>query len=274
MYKIDHIVHFVDDPEDATKDLRKQGLHVVPGGRHEQWGTYNALCYFDTAYIELIGIHDKEKFKEAASIPYTLHQTHARGNYQNGLVRVAISTTTIDEDARSFRAAGFDVIGPDHFTRTRPDGSVIGWQLLHVGRKECQIELPFFIQWDQPEEERVEEMQELGIIQEHEVGPLQIAEVSYIVPNFETAEALVQLCMLESTLTRDEELRAEVLTVHTPTGNLAFYCPYDDGDAWDVLMEEGAGIYTLILAGASKERLLHYENASYLFTAERENTRL
>ena len=266
MYKIDHIVHFVDNPVEAMKDLGKQGLHVVPGGKHEQWGTFNALCYFDTAYIELIAIHDHEKFREAASIPYTLHETYARRNYENGLVRVAISTTTIEEDARSFRAAGFEVIGPDHFTRTRPDGSVVGWQLLHVGRKECQIELPFFIQWDQPEEERVQEMQSLGIIQEHEAGPLQIAEVSYIVPNFETAQALLELCVLESTLTMDEELKAEVLMVHTSTGNLAFYRPYDEGDAWDVLMKEGPGIYTLVLEGALRESMLYYENASYMFT--------
>ena len=265
MYKIDHIVHFVDDPKEAIKDLAKYGLHVVPGGRHEQWGTYNALCYFNTAYIEFIGIHDEEKFREAASVPYTLHETYARRNYRNGLIRVAISTTTIEEDARKFREAGFEVVGPDHFTRTRPDGSVVGWQLLHVGSEECQVELPFFIQWDQPEEERLGEMQTSGIIREHEAGPLQIAEVSYIVPKFEVARELLQLCMLESTVEMDEELKAEVLTVHTPTGNLAFYCPYDEGGAWDVLMEEGAGIHTLVLEGASEEHALHYENASYLF---------
>ena len=270
MYKIDHIVHFVDNPEEAIKDLRKNGLHVVQGGRHEQWGTYNALCYFNTAYIELIGIHDEEKFREAASVPYTLHETYARRNHRNGLVRVAISTTTIEEDARKFQEAGFEVVGPDHFSRTRPDGSVVGWQLLHVGSKDGPVELPFFIQWDQPEEERFEEMQTAGIIQEHEAGPLQIAEVSYIVPKFEAVRELLQLCKLESTVETNEELKSDVLTVRTPTGNLAFYCPYDEGEIWDVLMEEGAGLHTLVLEGASKEHVLHYENASYLFTVRPE----
>ena len=80
MYKIDHIVHFVDNPEEAIKDLRKNGLHVVQGGRHEQWGTYNALCYFNTAYIELIGIHDdmmrKSLEKRPAFPTHSMKPTH------------------------------------------------------------------------------------------------------------------------------------------------------------------------------------------------------
>lgn len=31
MYKLDHIVHFVESPEEAAEGLRSEGLHVVPG---------------------------------------------------------------------------------------------------------------------------------------------------------------------------------------------------------------------------------------------------
>jgi hypothetical protein len=265
MYKLDHIVHFVNSPEQAMDELRVQGLHVVPGGKHEQWGTYNALCYFNAAYIELISIYDQEKFKKAASIPYTLHKTYAQNNCENGLTRVAISTMTIEEDAERFRKAGYDVIGPDQFSRTRPDGSIVSWQLLHIGDKDTQIDLPFFIQWDQPEEERIEEMKNRGIIAEHDAGPLKIAEVSYIVSNFETAQNLLQLCPLESTLKIDEGMKAEIMTIYTPSGNLSFYRPYDEGEVWDVLMEEGPGFYTAALKGAYEERSLHFQNANYVF---------
>lgn len=266
MYKLDHIVHFVESPEEAAEGLRSEGLHVVPGGKHEQWGTYNALCYFEESYIELINIYDQEKFKEASTIPYTLHETYARNQFENGLTRVAISTTTIEQDAEQFKRAGYDVIGPDRFSRTRPDGSIVSWQLLHIGDQNNQIDLPFFIQWDQPEEDRVEDMKERGIIHEHAAGPLQIAEVSYIVSNFEMARILLQLCRLESTLKIDEKTNAEVLTIYTPSGNLSFYRPYDDGAVWDVLLENGPGLHTVVLKGAREERVLHFQNAIYMFT--------
>lgn len=266
MYKLDHIVHFVESPEEAMKELQAEGLHVVPGGKHEQWGTYNALCYFNEAYIELIGIYDQQKFKEAAAIPYTLHETYARNNGKNGLTRVAISTTTIEEDAERFRKAGYEVTGPERFSRTRPDGSLISWQLLYVGYENRSIDLPFFIQWDEPEDERIKDMKDRGIIDDHAVGHVKIAEISYIVSNFEMVRMLQQLCRLEHTLNVDEEMKVEVMTVHTPSGNLSFYCPYDEGDAWNMLMEEGPGLYTVVLTGAQKEHVLHFHNANYLFT--------
>lgn len=268
MYKLDHIVHFVEKPEEAMEELRAEGLHVVPGGKHEQWGTYNALCYFNEIYIELIGINDHKKFKEAAAIPYTLHETYARNNFKNGLTRVAISTTAIQEDAERFRAAGYDVIGPDRFSRTRPDGSLVSWQLLHVGNKNAQIDFPFFIQWELQEEERVNDMKERGIIDKHAAGHLKIADVSYIVSNFEMARSLLHLCHLENTIKVDEEMKVEVMTVHTPSGNLSFYRPYDEGDVWNALMENGPGLYTVVLTGAKEERVLYFQNANYLFTKQ------
>lgn len=266
MYKLDHIVHFVDSPEKAVEEFKEQGLHVVQGGRHEQWGTYNALLFFGTAYIEFIGIYDQKKFKEAAAVPYTLHETYARNNFNNGLTRVAISTTTIEEDAERFRAAGFEVVGPDDFSRTRPDGSVVSWRLLHVGEKDGLMDLPFFIQWDQSEKERVNEMKERGIIEEHAAGSLRISEVSYIVSNLEIPRSLLQLCPLESTLKKDEKMKAEVMTIYTASGNLVFYRPYEEGEVWNVLMEDGSGLNSVVLEGALENRSLYYQNGSYRLT--------
>ena len=265
LYKLDHIVHFVERPEEAMEQLKKQNLHVVAGGKHEQWGTYNALCYFDSSYIELIGIYNQEKFQEASSVPFTLHETYAKNHYENGLTRVALSTTTIDKDAEKFRQAGFIVNGPDHFSRTRPDGSVVSWQLLHVGRDDLQIDLPFFIQWDEPEQQRMKQLQSLGAIQSHRAGSLKIEEVSFVVANLHVAEALVKLCDFESTHITDLDLNAEILKIDTPTGALAFYAPTDEGEVWDMLMERGQKICSLILAGASEDKVIHFENANYVF---------
>jgi len=261
LYKLDHIVHFVSSPEEAMEQLETQGLHVVAGGKHEQWGTYNALCYFDSAYIELIGIYDREKFLEASTVPFSLHETYAKNYYENGLTRVALSTTTIEEDAKKFQQAGFKVIGPERFSRTRPDGSVVSWQLLHVGSEDLQIDLPFFIQWDQPEQQ----LQSLRTIQNHPAGPIKIEEVSFVVSNFNTAHALLELYHFEHTQMTNSKLKADVLKIHTPTGTLAFYCPIDEGDVWNMLMERGQSICSIVLAGAIESKVLHVENANYVF---------
>ena len=265
MYKLDHIVHFVSSPEEAMEQLKTQGLHVVAGGKHEQWGTYNALCYFESSYIELIGIYDREKFQEASSVPFSLHETYAKNDYENGLTRVALSTTTIEEDAIKFQQAGFKVIGPKRFSRTRPDGSVVSWQLLHVGSDNLQLELPFFIQWDESEQQRIHQLQSLRTIQNHPAGPIKIEEVSFVVGNFNTARALLQLCNFHHTQMNDSKLKADVLKIHTPTATLAFYCPTDEGDVWDMLMVRGQSICSIVLAGTTESKVIQLENANYVF---------
>ena len=265
MYKLDHIVHFVNSPEKTMEQLKKQGLHVVEGGQHEQWGTYNALCYCDSTYIELIGIYDHEKFRKASRVPLSLHETYVKNYYEDGLTRVALSTTTIEEDAKKFQQMGFNVIGPERFSRTCPDGSVISWQLLYVGSDDLQLDLPFFIQWDQPEQQRVQELKSCGTIQNHPAGPIKIEEVSFVVRNFNTAHALLKLGHFEQSQMTDPKLKADVLKIHTPTGTLAFYAPIDEGDVWNILMERGQSICSIVLAGAAESKVIDVENANYVF---------
>ena len=265
MYKLDHIVHFVSNLEEAMEQLKNQGLHDVIGGKHDQWGTHNALCYFDSSYIELISIYDHEKFQQASLVPFSLHETYAKNHYENGLTRVALSTTTIEDDAKKFQQLGFRVSGPECFSRTRPDGSVVSWQSLHVGSDELQLDLPFFIQWDEPEQQRVQQLQSLRTIQNHPAGPIKLGEVSFVVSNFNTAQALLKLCNFEATKTTDDQLKADVCRIDTPTGTLAFYSPTDEGDVWNMLMERGQSICSVILAGATTNKAFYVENANYVF---------
>ena len=178
---------------------------------------------------------------------------------------MALSTTTIAEDAKKFQQLGFNVIGPERFSRTRPDGSIISWQLLYVGSDDLQLDLPFFIQWDEPEQQRVQELKSLGTIQNHPAGPIKIEEVSFVVSNFNTAHALLKLGHFEQSQMTNQKLKADVLKIHTPTGTLAFYLPTDEGDVWNMLMEKGQSICSIVLAGAAEGKLLHVENANYVF---------
>ena len=55
-FTFDHLVWFYKNPEYAINPLSAKGIHAVKGGRHESWGTYNSLSYFDLSYIEFLGI--------------------------------------------------------------------------------------------------------------------------------------------------------------------------------------------------------------------------
>lgn len=188
MYLLDHIVHFVQKPEAMAEKTKAIGLHTVEGGKHEMWGTYNSLCYFGLSYIEFIGVFDEALIEESAKIPYTLHETYKKRGGQDGFTRIALRTTTIEEDAKKLREKGYEVIGPDSFSRVRPDGSVVAWKLLHFGKKDAPIDFPFLIQWDDSDEERYKDLVGNGTIKEHPIGDASIEEIIFHVTDLQWAK--------------------------------------------------------------------------------------
>ena len=265
MYKLDHIVHFVDSPEQVMKQLIEEGLHVVEGGKHDMWGTYNALSYFGAFYVELIGIYDDALFKQAATQKYTLHESYEKRKRTNGFTRIALRTNSIEEDAKKFREAGLDVYGPETFQRTRPDQSIVSWKLLHIGHPQSKFEYPFFIQWAQDDEIRMANLKERAIISLHPAGDLQLESISYIIDNFKPVTLLSTLCGVEMTITLDDQMNAEVATVHLEGGKLVFYRPLGDGIVWEALMEHGHGIYNVVLSGANEEKIVYCDEGNYVF---------
>jgi len=179
MYLLDHLVHFVEKPERLVETTKELGLHTVSGGRHEMWGTYNSLCYFGLSYIEFIGIFDLGLFEVSAREPFTLHETYKKKDYQNSVLRIALRTNKIDEVAHHLASDGYEVYGPKDFSRTRPDGSVIKWKLLHFGKESQKIDFPFIIQWDGDDKARYKELVEIGTIKPHQLGNLQITEIEF-----------------------------------------------------------------------------------------------
>lgn len=177
MFELDHLVHFVDKPEKLIEVTKEMGLHTVMGGKHTNWGTYNSLCYFGLSYIEFIGIYDDELFELAAKEPYTLHETYKKRQNRNGIARIALRTTSIEEDAKRLQQLDYEVFGPTEFSRIRPDGSVLKWQLLHFGKSSTVIDFPFLIQWEEEDEKRSIDLVEKGAIVNHAAGNIRIKEI-------------------------------------------------------------------------------------------------
>lgn len=265
MYQFDHIVHFVEQPEQALEELQKEGLHVVAGGKHDMWGTHNTLCYFGLSYIEFIGIFDEALFTQAAKKQHTLHESYEKRHRRSGLTRIALRTTTIEQDAVKFKDAGFDVIGPETFSRVTPEGQEIKWQLLHIGEPNSKIEFPFLIQWEHSDEQRLEDLKQRGVIASHPAGELKLQAVSYLVDDFTPILKLSEICGIETTIVQNEELNAEVATVHIEGGNLEFYRPLGEGEVWNAMMDSGKGLYNAVLVGSTIEKVVYFEEGEYIF---------
>ena len=173
----DHIVIFVDDLDESVDYFREKGFHVVYGGSHPMWGTYNALIYIGKAYLELIAIEYEPVFKNAAMQPYTLHETYALNRRANGYTRFALRTNQSDEVANLLKGVNFDVHGPDQFSRNTRTGDTVRWQMVHAGVHDRSATLPFIIQWEIPDDVRFESLRAQNIIAMHTVGDVIISEV-------------------------------------------------------------------------------------------------
>ncbi|MER2128777.1 VOC family protein [Solibacillus sp.] len=264
MYVFDHVVHVVKKPELAVECLQNEGIHAVIGGKHEMWGTYNALSYFDLSYIECIGIFDDAQFEQAAREKHSLHASIAQD--KSGLTRFAVRTTTIEEDAKKFREAGLEVSGPTSFSRTREDGSVVSWQLLYVGMPTAKVACPFFIQWDEADGVRRELLETQGVIAKHAAGNLQLAELHFIVPDFVAIEKLAALCGVTIEKVSNIDDNVDIMNVLLPNITLVFQCPTGDGYAWDYMLDYGYGIQKLVLTGANTDQVIEYDGAIYEMT--------
>lgn len=160
----DHLVHQVESPENIKVFFNKRNVHTVNGGQHTMWGTYNTLSYFGLSYIEQIAIYDRDLFEQAAQYPYSLHYTFKRDQERQGFSRIALRTQKIEEEGQRLRALGYDVYGPDACSRTRPDGTIVKWKLLHFGKPDLLIDFPFLIEWAEEDEERLSQLVTSGAI--------------------------------------------------------------------------------------------------------------
>ncbi|TDM12826.1 VOC family protein [Macrococcus lamae] len=156
MLKWDHLIHYIKNLE--SFEFPDQFLSVVAGGRHDKLGTYNKLSYFDLSYIEFIDVFDQSLVEKSAgdsnerlSFAATLKHT----GYSEGFKRLCFRTDDIETLKDHFISCGRQVIGPNRMSRTKPDGEVISWQLLYIDDNSDR-ELPFFIQWNESDEDRKE----------------------------------------------------------------------------------------------------------------------
>lgn len=153
MMKFDHVIHFIEEtPEEAVQFWSQQNLPAVVGGRHEKWGTRNALMYSKDSYIEWLALENRG-IAESADHPLTQLLLHNGP----GFGTVCFRTSSIAELDRRLTAAGFQTSGILDGSRRTAEGKLIEWKMLFIDEEpSSRLPNPFFIQWNESDDERYE----------------------------------------------------------------------------------------------------------------------
>lgn len=148
-----------------AEDWIEKGIHAVVGGQHTQWGTYNALLYTKTSYIEWLAPEHEEVAKNANHplINLMLHDLKTMGA---GFSTICIRTTTIDDLNKQLEGQGIKTSGILHSERKTTSGLVRKWKMLFVKEEISDaLPFPFFIEWEESDEDRLRLLQEDGTIE-------------------------------------------------------------------------------------------------------------
>jgi hypothetical protein len=190
----DHLVHFTKNPEEAKTAFQLMGFQAINGGKHLAWGTYNCLNYFQhLRYIEWIGFTDFEKAKTSDN---PLIQQIVKDFYKGeGFSQFAFRTEQMDELVAHIEAKGLKPIGPFAGSREREDGTVLSWSMLFIeDEQEDTCRYPFFIQWGEPEQERLHAMAPLW---HHPVGSPSLSSIGIAVKELD--RSIEKYCRLFDT---------------------------------------------------------------------------
>jgi hypothetical protein len=179
----DHTVHYVNDLEKAIEMFRSNGFHAFHGGSHTEWGTYNALSYFGLNYIEFLGVENQKLVKNVTGPNQVVKDSVKWLPEHEIFSRVAIRTDDIETVYACLTEHHLECSPIMAGKRRNAQGQLIEWKMVTISGNFQGLDYPFFIQWGQSDEERYENLQEAGAIQEHLVGDVIIKEAVFQVSN-------------------------------------------------------------------------------------------
>lgn len=145
---IDHVVFAGRDLDALQETFSNAGFETSYGGTHSNGITHMHLVGFgNRSYIELISKNDPD-----GRAPWWNDQIDANAG------TTAWSITVDDIEAESERLAedGFEIEGPTKFSRARPDGTDVEWELSIVGGRPQGTPLPMLEMDHTPLEWRVD----------------------------------------------------------------------------------------------------------------------
>ncbi|MFJ7935053.1 VOC family protein [Sporosarcina sp. NPDC096371] len=188
--KLDHVVYFTNR---APKEWVAEQQHAIVGGRHEQWGTHNALLYVKNAYIEWLSV-ESEDIANKADHPLTRLLLHDLKDGE-GWGTICLSVPDIEQFNEEIENKGFRTSGVLPAERKTADGQLRKWKMLFVDQAVSnELPYPFFIEWEDAEDIRFAKLRADGTISSAN-EQLEITECVFSVedPLRETAEWAILL---------------------------------------------------------------------------------
>ena len=143
--RLDHLVYAVPDLHAGIARMtRATGLDPIPGGQHPAWGTANALLSLGPmCYLEVIG-PDPHQPDPGQPRPFGIDTLTAPR-----LAGWAIKAHDLETEVPRIQRRAFDPGRILSGQRSRPDGSLLRWQLClpPAGRLYYDGLVPFLIDW-------------------------------------------------------------------------------------------------------------------------------
>ncbi len=148
---VDHLIYVVPDLEAALPAVEATlGVRPVLGGRHPEWGTWNALLSLGSdVYLEVVA-PDPVHAASVASRTVAggeLGETGEGGGRDLRLATWCARAESLESRAAAAAAVGLDVGPLREGGRERPDGSRVSWRISDpTGDREGGV-VPFLIAW-------------------------------------------------------------------------------------------------------------------------------
>lgn len=140
---VDHLLYACSDLERGRDEIEELlGVRPVIGGRHERFGTHNALLSLGSgAYLEVVA--------RDPNLPVPAHGllVNIPRNEGSRLITWVLRVRDIDASAHSARAAGLGLGAVEPGQRETPEGEMIRWQLTDPYAERRGGALPFLINW-------------------------------------------------------------------------------------------------------------------------------
>jgi hypothetical protein len=169
---VDHAVVAGSDLDALGAAFAEAGLVTEYGGEHSNGVTHNRVLGFaDGSYLELIST-----VESGAESPWW--DEPIRGDA--GPCAWALPVADIEAETDRIESLGVPVDGPDYYTRERPDGVTIEWDLTEVG-EELGATLPFLVADRTPREYRITASESVA-----GTGITGITEVVVCVPDLDS----------------------------------------------------------------------------------------
>lgn len=233
---IDHVVFAGQDLEKLQKEFSAAGFNTSYGGVHSNGITHMYLIGFgNRSYIELISKNDLE-----GEAPWWDKQI----DEDIGATAWSISVEDIEAESERLAANGFEIEGPTEFSRARPDGTDVKWELSIVGGRPQGTPLPMLEMDHTPLEWRVD------ITMDPEETGLE--GLTDVVIGAKDLEATIEMFQTfyngnEVEIRRDESLDARIASINGTAASIAEPCSSDSPVADRVARQDEVLPYAFLI---------------------------